>query len=184
MSDENPSPAGPPANSPRSGRDSAPPEPLSLQQPFDRDSLYALRAAVSAHAAAAGLSSQRVYDVVAVAHELAANAVVHGPGHGQLRLWANDGLLYCQVRDSGAASRSAAEKKTVWPSQPGHGLWVVGQVADKVSVDRGDSGTIVTACFATGGRAGRPLHSRSRNTPDRARNANRVPRGPSPASPC
>jgi hypothetical protein len=55
-----------------------------LEQAFDRDSLYALRSAVAAHAAEAGLPRQRVYDVVvADVHELAANAVRHGAGHGR-----------------------------------------------------------------------------------------------------
>jgi anti-sigma regulatory factor (Ser/Thr protein kinase) len=131
---------------------------LSLQQAFDRDSLYALRAAVAAHAAAVGLSPHRIYDVVAAAHELAANSVVHGPGQGRLRLWADDGLLYCQVSDSGAAAEAKAEDaaEPVWQTEHGHGLWVVGKVADKVSIDRGDSGTTVTACFAVTGHAGRP----------------------------
>jgi hypothetical protein len=44
----------------------------------------ALRAAVSAHAVAAGLSKQRVYKVPAAVRELAANAVLHG---AQLSAW-------------------------------------------------------------------------------------------------
>jgi hypothetical protein len=42
--------------------------------------LYALRSAVAAHASAAGLSRQQVYNVVSAAHELAANAVSRGAG--------------------------------------------------------------------------------------------------------
>src|SRR6185437_11166144 len=60
-----------------------------LDQPFDGGSLYALRSAVTAHAAAAGMGRHQVYDVTAVAHELAANAVQHGAGpvqHGH-GLW-------------------------------------------------------------------------------------------------
>jgi anti-sigma regulatory factor (Ser/Thr protein kinase) len=66
----------------------------SLDQAFDAGSLYALRAAVAARAAAAGLGRREVYEVTAVAHELAANAVIHGAGHGRLRLRADDGFLY------------------------------------------------------------------------------------------
>ena len=36
-------------------------------------------------------------------HELAANAVRHGAGHGQLRLWAGADALRCEVTDDGAA---------------------------------------------------------------------------------
>jgi anti-sigma regulatory factor (Ser/Thr protein kinase) len=151
MSDQEHPAAGPPAAS-RPGRDAGPAGALSLEQDFDADSLYSLRAAVAAHAAAAGLSPQRVYDVVAAAHELAANSVVHGPGHGRLRLWAADGFLYCQVSDAGRAEPAGAarpaEAGIPWRSEHGHGLWLVGQVADKVGVDRGRAGTTVTAGFA------------------------------------
>ena len=79
----------------------SPAGPALLEQAFDSGSLYALRAAVAAHAAAAGLSRCRVYDVVVAAHELAANAVRHGAGHGRLRLRADGAFLYCQVSDDG-----------------------------------------------------------------------------------
>ena len=81
----------------RPGSDTAPAGSTPLDEAFDRDSLYALRSAVAAHASAAGMGRHQVYDVTAVAHELAANSVVHGAGHGRLRLWAADGFLYCQV---------------------------------------------------------------------------------------
>src|SRR5271168_5559292 len=58
-----------------------------LQQAFDADSLYALRAAVAAHGLEAGLSPGRADDLVIAVHELAANAVRHGAGHGALRVW-------------------------------------------------------------------------------------------------
>jgi hypothetical protein len=35
-----------------------------------------------------------------------------------------------------------------WPLRPGHGLWVVRQIADQVSVWRGPGGPVVTAAFA------------------------------------
>jgi anti-sigma regulatory factor (Ser/Thr protein kinase) len=129
----------------RDGQDGGPAGLSPLSQDFDHDSLYTLRAAVAAHAAAAGLSPQRVYDVVAAAHELAANAVVHGPGHGRLLLWAAGGSLYCQVSDDGSAE--PAEAGVPWKVEHGHGLWVVGQVADSLDVDRGRGGATVTAAF-------------------------------------
>jgi anti-sigma regulatory factor (Ser/Thr protein kinase) len=151
MSDEVRQPAGPPDRA-KAGRGAGPPGFLSLDQGFDAGSLYALRAAVAAHAAAAGLSPQRVYDVVAAAHELAANSVVHGPGHGRLRLWAADGFLYCQVSDDGhaesAAAPNTAEAGVAWRTKHGHGMWVVDRVADQIGVDRGRSGTTITASFA------------------------------------
>jgi len=118
------------------------PEGLVLEQEFDVGSLYALRAAVAAHAAKAGLGRQRVYDVTAAAHELAANTVMHGAGQGLVRLWTSGQFLLCQVtedRDAGVA--------VPWPEEHGHGLWLVGQVADQLSIDHGPAGTTVTARF-------------------------------------
>ena len=82
----------------------APAASVPLAQDFDARSLLALRSAVAAYAASAGLSRHRVYDVTAAAHELAANAVVHGAGHGRLRLWVRDSDLYCAVTDDGPAA--------------------------------------------------------------------------------
>jgi anti-sigma regulatory factor (Ser/Thr protein kinase) len=134
---------------------------VPLDQAFDADSLYALRAAVAAHAAAAGLGRSQVYDVTAVAHELAANAVVHGAGHGRLRLWAADGFLYCQVSDDGRDGTAGAghaapagdgiaqpgDGAAPWPAEHGHGLWVARQVAEHVGIGHGPSGTTATARF-------------------------------------
>jgi anti-sigma regulatory factor (Ser/Thr protein kinase) len=122
-----------------------------LEQAFDRDSLYALRSAVAAHAAEAGLPRQRVYDVVTAAHELAANAVRHGPGHGRLRLWADGRSLYCQVSDDGPVKGDAARPDAAeWQREHAHGLWIIDQLADVVSLDREPVGTTVTVTFTIG----------------------------------
>jgi anti-sigma regulatory factor (Ser/Thr protein kinase) len=137
---------------------------VPLDQAFGADSLYALRAAVAAHAAAAGLARSQVYDVTAVAHELAANAVVHGAGHGRLRLWADGGFLYCQVSDDGRDGAAGHAPLPVdsalpvdgapsgngaveWPAEHGHGLWLAWQVAEHVGIGHGPSGTTATARF-------------------------------------
>ncbi|HEX3959714.1 MAG TPA: ATP-binding protein [Trebonia sp.] len=118
---------------------------IALEQGFDAGSLYALRAAVAAHAAKAGLSRERVYDVTAAAHELAANAVVHGAGRGRVRLWTSGQFLYCEVTDDGQVGAAGP-----WPTEHGHGLWLVGQVVHQLSIDHGPSGTTVTAQFLFG----------------------------------
>src|ERR671922_66689 len=73
--------------------------PAALDQLFDGDSLYALRAAVAAHGSQAGLSDGRIRDLVLVVHELAANAVRHGAGHGRVRLWTTRDAVRCEVSD-------------------------------------------------------------------------------------
>lgn len=136
----------------RPGEGSGPAGPPLLEQAFDSASLYVLRAAVAAHAAAAGLSRSRVYSVVVAAHELAANAVRHGAGRGRLRLWSDGAFLYCQVSDDGPASSGDQQPAgaAAWRREHGHGLWVVGEVTDQLSIDHGPAGTIATAAFAFG----------------------------------
>jgi anti-anti-sigma factor len=153
------------------------PAPLILDQAFDADSLYALRAAVAAHASQAGLSPGRADDLVIAVHELAANAVRHGAGHGRLRIWKSDHALRCEVSDNGAPqpvgdaaaaaadqpkdqakdqSKSESKNETKneskdsggWPIEPGHGLALVSLIADKSSVSSGPSGTLATISFA------------------------------------
>ena len=119
-----------------------------LDQAFDRDSLYALRSAAAAHASVAGLSRQRVYDVVSAAHELAANAVRHGAGHGRLRPWADGRSLYLKVSDDGPAKRDDARPEAAeWKREHAHGLWIIDQLADEVRLDRAPAGTTVTVTF-------------------------------------
>jgi anti-sigma regulatory factor (Ser/Thr protein kinase) len=140
----------------RAGQGTGPAGPALLEQDFDSGSLYLVRAAVAAHAAAAGLSHSRVYDAVLAAHELAANAVRHGAGRGRLRLRADGGFLYCQVSDDGPA-RSGDQQPTgaaAWRREHGHGLWVAGEVADQLSIDHGPAGTTATAAFALGSPPG------------------------------
>jgi anti-sigma regulatory factor (Ser/Thr protein kinase) len=132
--------------------DGMPAGPAALDQAFDPSSLYQLRAAVAAHASAAGLGPPRVYDVVTTAHELAANAVRHGAGYGRLRLHSDGQALYCQVSDDGPASCNGNNgqrpaRVPPWPVEYAHGLWVIGKIADEFSIDHGPAGTTATACF-------------------------------------
>jgi anti-sigma regulatory factor (Ser/Thr protein kinase) len=130
-------------------------QPAALEQFFDGDSLYAVRAAVAAHASEAGIPEGHVRDLVLAVHELAANAVRHGAGQGRVRLWSTGDGIRCEVTDAGAppagadrdrpdaSSRDAAQ----WPVEPGHGLWLVRKVADQASLDSGPSGTVAVVNF-------------------------------------
>jgi anti-sigma regulatory factor (Ser/Thr protein kinase) len=133
------------------GRGATPSSSPSLEQYFDSRSLHTLRSAVAAHAAAAGLARQRVYDVTAAAHELAANTVRHGPGHGRLLLWIDKAFLYCQVSDDGTDARASSQlpaDPASWQANPGHGLWLIGQLADELTIDRGPAGVTAIVAFA------------------------------------
>src|SRR5512140_1741823 len=128
-------------------------ESPALDQAFDGDSLFALRAAVAAHGSQAGLSEGRTRDLVLAVHELAANAVRHGAGQGRLRLWAAQDAVRCEVTDEGApgepntADAADAADAERWQAEPGHGLWLVRRIADSASVQSGASGTVAAVIF-------------------------------------
>jgi anti-anti-sigma factor len=117
-----------------------------LDQAFDRGSLYALRATLEAHASQAGLPEGRSADLVLLGHELASNVILHGSGSGWVRLEIADGMLRCEVIDSGAAHPEQGTPG--WPYQFGHGLWIARFISDFHTVSHGPGGTVVTVDFA------------------------------------
>ena len=118
-----------------------------LDQEFDSGTLYALRAAVQAHASRVGLSEDRAGEVVLAVHELAANAIAHGAGHGRLRMWDQAGALSCEIVDGGPAT-TPPDRPDPWPAADGHGLWLVQQVADELDLRSGPRGTRAVVTFA------------------------------------
>jgi anti-sigma regulatory factor (Ser/Thr protein kinase) len=88
-------------------------------------------------------------EVVLAVHELMANAIYHGAGKGRLRLWRDGGALRCRVDDEGAPGPAdPAVPPAPCPVRPGHGLWVVRQVADEMEVLSGSGGTRAIVAFA------------------------------------
>jgi anti-sigma regulatory factor (Ser/Thr protein kinase) len=136
-----------------------------LDQEFTAGTLRLLRAAVIAHAMAVGMPESRAADVMLAVHELAANVVRHGSGIGQLRMRIATGALHCRVTDPGLArfdgDHPAAPSKRVrapavfqldpWPYRRGHGLGLVRELADQVTVMTGPNGSQVTASFTLPG---------------------------------
>jgi len=120
--------------------------PTTLDQWFDAGTLNLLRAAALAHAVAAGMPERRAADVMIAVHELAANVVRHGTGSGQLRTHIADGVLRCVVDDGDQATRTVGDAGR-WHCQPGHGLWLVREVADQVTVVHWPGGSRVTVAF-------------------------------------
>jgi anti-sigma regulatory factor (Ser/Thr protein kinase) len=130
---------------------------MALDQTFDADTLADLRKAVLAVAAAVGMPDHRAAEVMLAVHELAANAVRHGAGAGRARLRVVGGELHCQVSDAGPGSLDgdahgvSAGEAPSWPVKRGHGLWLVRNAADQVSIASGPSGSAVTVVFALSG---------------------------------
>ena len=142
---------------PAPGRSPQPADAPILDQAFDADSLYALRAAVAAHATQAGLAQGRAEDLVIAVHELAANAVRHGAGHGRLRVWKSGQALLCEISDDGVpqpagddSNPATAAGAAPWRIEAGHGLSLVRQVADQARLTSGPDGTLATISFALG----------------------------------
>lgn len=132
----------------------------TLDLAFDADALSDLRKAVRAVAVAAGLPGERADEVMFAVHELAANAVRHGGGAGRAWLNVTAGYLNCRVSDTGpgfpaARARSdGGDPGAPWPFRPGHGLWLVRNVADHLSFQAGPHGYEVTAAFRLPGPPG------------------------------
>ena len=101
-----------------------------------------------AHATQAGLAPGRADDLLIAVHELAANAVRHGAGHGRLRIWRSAAALLCEISDDGLPDAQDAQKVPEWRTEPGHGLSLVRQVADHTSLRSGRDGTSATISFA------------------------------------
>jgi anti-sigma regulatory factor (Ser/Thr protein kinase) len=119
-----------------------------------------LRKAVLAEAVAAGVTHDRAGDVVLAVHELAANAVCHGGGAGRVHLRAANGALHCVVSDDGPGSTDGHARAGTavavqpWLFKPGHGLWLVRNLADDLAVASSWAGSQVTAVFTLPGEGG------------------------------
>src|SRR5947209_1186063 len=105
--------------------------------------LHTARARIRACASRAGFGENQTEDMVLAVHELAANVIRHGGGAGRLRVWTLARALLCQV-DNDVAAEFAANSL---PCEPGHGLWVVRQVASQVQTLSGPAGTSVQVRF-------------------------------------
>jgi serine/threonine-protein kinase RsbW len=121
-------------------------EPTLLAKPFTRGQVTDLRHALTACAQAAGLGDQRLDDFVLAVNELITNAVRHGGGTGQLRLWRAGHALVCEVSDGGAGigpAQLANHERPAPDTAGGWGLWLAGQLSDSMKVATGPTGTTV-----------------------------------------
>ena len=130
---------------------------LFLDQLFDAQSLYQLRSAVAAHTAELGVPARQAHDILIAVHELASNTIRHGLGHGRLSGWTTQRLLIWTIADGerpgdlappAALDRTPADSPNLpWPVVPGHGLWLVGRVADRLIVHCADGIVSATVSF-------------------------------------
>lgn len=108
--------------------------------------LPAIRLEVARIARDLGLSADRASDWVTAVNEVMANAVRHGGGTAELRVWV-DGDLVCEVRDQGpgfvADPYLHPRDRPVPSSEGGLGLWIARRMSDDMRIDSGPAGTVV-----------------------------------------
>lgn len=129
------------------------PEAVAVDHRFDADGLYALRAALAAHADDLGAAPEQVERLLIAGGELATNAIRHGGGSGRLRLWRDGDVLRCEISDQGPgmADLTAGSRRPEPTALGGRGLWIVRHLCDGVDVETGPNGTTVTAAISLDG---------------------------------
>jgi anti-sigma regulatory factor (Ser/Thr protein kinase) len=117
---------------------------------FDLDGLTLVRRQVDRVAAAAGLASLYVSDLVVSASELAANSVAHGGGAGTLRTWVEDDRVVVEVADRGTIAEPLVGRVRPGVTQEGgRGLWLANQLCDLVQIRSGPAGTTIRLHMTT-----------------------------------
>ncbi|BCJ76954.1 hypothetical protein CS0771_64980 [Catellatospora sp. IY07-71] len=100
--------------------------------------LAGVRVLIRDRAVAAGLPIGRAELLMLAVSELMSNTLEHTGGGGVVRLWAEAGVLVCEVEDhQPAGSRPVRRVMPAADAPRGRGLALVEQVCDTVSVARG-----------------------------------------------
>jgi serine/threonine-protein kinase RsbW len=114
---------------------------------FRHGTVAAVRHEVHEFVRSAGMADPRLYKFVVAVSEVMANAVQHGGGRGQLRLWVDGAAVRCEVSDGGPGIPDGRIEGHQRP-QPGviggWGLWLARQMSDRMHVDTSRLGTTVT----------------------------------------
>jgi anti-sigma regulatory factor (Ser/Thr protein kinase) len=135
------------------GPDGAPPQlsaplPHAPGQPAEHaitwETLGGIRALVAEHARQAGVSELRAGDLVLATHEVATNSIRHGGGEGTLRVWHEDDMVVCEVRDRGRLDQPlAGRSRPELENGGGWGLWLANQLCDLVQIRTLPDGNVV-----------------------------------------
>jgi anti-sigma regulatory factor (Ser/Thr protein kinase) len=109
---------------------------------FGLDDLHDIRSLVAGTAAAGGLGSGRVSDLVVAASELAANSILHGGGHGLATVWEEGGSVFVEVADAGTiVDQNVGQVRPDPSAESGRGLYIANQLCDEVAIDSSPTGT-------------------------------------------
>jgi anti-sigma regulatory factor (Ser/Thr protein kinase) len=121
-----------------------PPPPLGVEWLPDFLDMAPVRQFVADHARRLGVPADRLDDFTLAVNEIATNAVRHGAGHGEVRLWATERRVICEIADRGTAQGNFLGFLRADPrAGQGHGLWIARQICDLLEMRSGASGTTV-----------------------------------------
>jgi anti-sigma regulatory factor (Ser/Thr protein kinase) len=110
--------------------------------------LTTLRDFVAGRAASAGLPEVRIADLLITVNELATNTAEHTKQPGTIWMWQEDGLLVCQIDDSGRIDDPLVGRVPPPDSVGrGRGMLIVNELSDLVRVHRRPAGTSIRVHF-------------------------------------
>jgi len=125
---------------------------VDVEQQFDADGLYGLRATLAAHASNLGVADEKIEQLVIVGSELATNAIRHGGGRGRMRFWHDATTVYCQVTDQGPgiADPNVRTLQPALATTGGRGLWICRNLTRELIIETGPNGrgASITAAIA------------------------------------
>jgi anti-sigma regulatory factor (Ser/Thr protein kinase) len=103
-----------------------------------------VRQFVADHAIRLGLPADRLDEFTLAVNEIATNAVRHGAGRGEMRMWATDRRVVCEITDAGTAAANFVGFLRADPQGGhGHGLWIARQICDLLEMRTSGPGTTV-----------------------------------------
>src|SRR5262245_37897940 len=118
-----------------------------VRLPVDLAHIATVRRAVTEFAAWNGLPERQRSDFVLAVNELVTNAIQHGGGNGDVRLWRTADALWCEVSDRGPGlppdRRDGKYRRPPAHASGGRGLWLVHRLCDEVTISTGGRGTTV-----------------------------------------
>jgi anti-sigma regulatory factor (Ser/Thr protein kinase) len=119
---------------------------------FDAATLVGLRTFIREYGHERDIGHEAVENLVTGVNELAANSVRHGGGRGTAKLWRDDGVLVCDIRDRGKlrAPLAPLAGRLKPPSRDlrGRGLWLANQICDLIQLRSAPDGTQARAHVA------------------------------------
>ncbi|HET6876676.1 MAG TPA: anti-sigma factor RsbA family regulatory protein [Jatrophihabitans sp.] len=125
-----------------SALDDPPPSAQHLRVRSGR--LMELRALVRARADQWRVAPDRADDLVLAVNEVVTNSLRHGGGTADVAVWADRGVMICEVRDRGHIADVLTGRFAPPPSATsGRGLWLVNQLCDLVQLRSSADGTVV-----------------------------------------